>query len=478
MTEQGEALTSVGVDVGTATTKIVFSRLHFRDLGLGLGVPRVRLTGREILYRSQVRETPVEGNRLLPDRLLAFLHQAMAEAGIAPGTVESGGVIITGEAARKENARALLDLLSREAGDFVVATAGPHLEAVIAGKGSGAAARSEQVGGAVAGVDIGGGTVNIAVFRNGQAVDTACLNLGGKSLRLDPGTGQVLSVTPAARAVLEAQGVAHHAGEALDLTGLLRTGEALAEVIAGALLREPLPVPATGLYDGPPLRGGYRLSEVLVSGGVAAELYNPAERGRETALRHGDIGPALAWALRRSIESRGLRLGVPRETTFATVIGVGVHTLNLSGSTIRVGSEELLPLTNVPVIKPFPGGIPPGLDGGDWAAEIAVRHSWLDVDGPLAVAVGRLPEASYDAISQVAAGIRLGMAVHLDQGRPLVVVAEQDIASSLGLLLGAGPQVITVDLLSVEDGNYIDVGKPLYGGTTVPVVIKTLVFSG
>lgn len=475
MDGQGEVLTSVGIDVGTATTKLIFSRLRFRNLGLGLGVPRVRLAGREIIWRSQVQETPVDGDRLLADRLLEYLHRAYAEAGIDPASVGSGGVIITGEAARKENARVLLETLSQAAGNFVVATAGPQLEAIIAGRGSGAAARSEQVGGTVAGVDIGGGTTNIAIFRNGHVIDTCCLNLGGKAVRFDPATSQIRRVTPAARTVLAAHGISRSEGQALDLSGIRRTGEALADAIAGALALEPPPENATGLYDGRPLAGGYRIAEVLVSGGVAGQLYEPEPPSLEAALRHGDIGPAMGWALRQALEARGFRVGRPKETTFATVIGVGVHTLNLSGSTIRVGREDLLPLRNLPVIRPFPGTAP--TDAAQWAEMLARHRSWQDPDATLAVAIGPLEDISYDALSRVARGIREGMAGYLERGLPLVVIAEQDVASSLGLLLSGVPNLITIDELSVADGNYIDVGKPMYEGSVVPVVVKTLVFS-
>lgn len=476
MSGEGEFLTSVGIDVGTATTKVIFSRLRFRNLGLGLGVPKVRLTSREILWRSRVHATPVEGNRLDGEQLLAILRQAYADAGIDPAAIGSGGVIITGEAARKENARHLLDLLSQSAGNFVVATAGPHLEAIIAGRGSGAASRSEQIGGTVAGVDIGGGTSNIAVFKNGHVIDTACVNLGGKALRFDPATGQVLRISPAGATVLAARSMARSVSQALDLPAIRRTGEALGEAIAGALAFEPPPEPATGLYDGPPLRGDYRIDEVLISGGVANDLYQPEPPSLEAALRHSDIGPALAWGLKSALSARGFTLARPVETTFATVIGVGVHTLNLSGSTIRVPDPDLLPLTNLPVIRPFPGPAPAG--AAAWAEALARHLAWTAPDGPLAIALGPLPDLSYDGLAEVAAGIRQGLAGYLAHGHPLVLVAEQDVASGLGLLLReAGSALITVDELSVADGNYIDIGRPLYAGSVVPVVVKTLVFS-
>jgi ethanolamine utilization protein EutA len=475
MPEQGEVLTSVGVDVGTATTKIIFSRLRFRSLGLGLGVARVRLTGREVLYRSQVRETPVAGHRLLGEQLLAYLAQAHRESGIAPEAVSTGGVIITGEAARKENARELLTLLSRSAGTFVVATAGPHLEAVIAGRGSGAAARSEALGGVVAGVDIGGGTTNIALFRSGQVIETACLNIGGKALRFDPATGQIRSITPPAGALLAAGSLSRSAGEALDLSAICRTGQVLAGAIAGALAGEAPSAPFTGLYDGRPLTGDYRIAEVVVSGGVANGLYEPEPKSLAAALRHGDIGPAMGWALRPALESLGLRIGRPAETTFATVIGVGVHTLNLSGSTIRVSDPGLLPMTDLPVIRPFAASVPQ--TATDWRQALQRHLSWQEGGRPVAVAIGALSDLSYSGLGEVARGIREGMADYLRSGLPLVVVAEQDVASVLGLLLGDLGTVITIDELAVADGNYIDVGRPLYDGTVVPVVVKTLVFA-
>jgi ethanolamine utilization protein EutA len=459
MPEQAEALTSVGIDVGTATTKIILSRLRFQNLGPGLGVPRVRLTGREILYRSQVHDTPVAGGRLDGEQLLHYLHQAYAEASIDPASVGSGGVIITGEAARKENARHLTELLSRTAGQFVVATAGPHLEAIIAGRGSGAAARSEQLGSAVAGVDIGGGTANIAIFRNGLVAETACIDLGGKALRLDPATGSIRLLTPAARSVLEARGLVRWEGQALDLTGLIQTGAALADAIAGAI------------------PGGHHIAEVLLSGGVAEAACASGPPSLEAALRYSDIGPALGWALRAALEGRGFRVGRPAETIFATVIGVGVHMLSLSGATIRVPDPGIMPLTNIPVIRPFPGMAPVASDA--WARELARHLAWQEPEGPVAVALGRLPDLSYDALSAVAAGILVGVAAHVEGGQPLVVVAEQDVACSLGTLLAlAGLRsVITIDELSLADGNYIDIGCPLYGGAVVPVVVKSLVYA-
>jgi ethanolamine utilization protein EutA len=425
---------SVGVDVGTATTKVVISRLHFTAGGLA----GARVTGREVLCRNRLETTPVADGRLNGEALLSFMAAAYGEAGVDPGAVRSGGVIITGEAARASNAAALVELLAHRAGDFVVATAGPHLEAVLAGRGSGAAARSETTGGTVAAVDIGGGTANIALFRQGQAVETACVRLGGKALRLDPETGRVLSLG-AARSV---GAPAVRVGDCLDRPALEAVGRWMAEVIVGALFGGDV----GELLEGPPLSGAHRVDEVLLSGGVGDLLDDDGN-----LLRFGDIGPALGRALRPALEATGLRVGRPAETSFATVIGVGLHSLSLSGATVHLPDPTVLPLRNVPVVRPSAG---------------AAR---LPTEGPVAVALGPLVDLSFDGLRKAAEGLRPWQ----QPGRPLVVVAEQNVAAALGLFLGNG--AIVLDELAAADGQYLDIGRPL--GDLVPVVIKTLVFA-
>ena len=107
--------------------------------------------------------------------LAALINGWYAEAGMDKTAVTTGAVIITGESLKTPNARAAVMDLADSLGDFVVATAGPHLESVIAGRGSGAAGMSLQAGRTVLNIDIGGGTSNYAVFRMGNVLDTACL---------------------------------------------------------------------------------------------------------------------------------------------------------------------------------------------------------------------------------------------------------------------------------------------------------------
>ncbi|MCK5826254.1 MAG: ethanolamine ammonia-lyase reactivating factor EutA, partial [Desulfuromusa sp.] len=174
MTEQ---ILSVGIDIGTTTTQLVFSRLTLENTASLVSAPHIEIVAKEVIYRSAIHFTPLQTQQEIDARKTReLIEQEYQTAGITPAQVQTGAVIITGEAARKQNAETVLQVLSGFAGEFVVATAGPTLEGIIAGKGAGAAQESKQRTATIVNLDIGGGTTNIAVFRNGDVIDTACLD--------------------------------------------------------------------------------------------------------------------------------------------------------------------------------------------------------------------------------------------------------------------------------------------------------------
>src|SRR5205814_10611159 len=99
--------------------------------------------------------------------------------------LDTGAIILTGEAVRRSTARAIADLLAEEAGEFVCASSGHNLEAVMAAHGSGAVGHSRQLGRAVLSVDIGGGTSKLTLARNGEIIETAATNVGGRLVATD-----------------------------------------------------------------------------------------------------------------------------------------------------------------------------------------------------------------------------------------------------------------------------------------------------
>ena len=174
----GNELLSVGLDVGTTSTQLVVSRLTVENRAGSFAVPEMAILDREILYKSPVHFTPLIRDELVDaPALREIVENEYKKAGIRRENVDTGAIIITGETSRKENAEAVLHELSGFAGEFVVATAGPDLESILAARGAGAAAWSENTGKQVLHMDIGGGTSNLALIRDGKILTTGCLKL-------------------------------------------------------------------------------------------------------------------------------------------------------------------------------------------------------------------------------------------------------------------------------------------------------------
>ncbi|MFB5084353.1 ethanolamine ammonia-lyase reactivating factor EutA [Symbiobacterium thermophilum] len=480
-----DSLTSIGIDIGTTSTCLVVSRLTTARLGGVHALASVEITGREVLYRSPVIFTPLmDEARLDGDAIFAWVREQLRRANLTWGSIDSGAVIITGESARRENARAVVERLSGDAGRFVVATAGPQLEAILAGRGSGAAALSREQNLRVLNLDVGGGTTNGALFVGGEVEATVCAHVGGRLVRVDPDTARITGVSPPARRAAEILGVRIEPGQPANPEALwtLCTGmaEALHELIGGQAESEL----ARALAIGPPPPSPVRADVVTFSGGTGRELYAAAERrSLKEVTRYGDIGPMLADALRPGPTCRAFALREPPETVYATVIGAGMDVLELSGSTIFLHAEGLLPLHNVPMVRP------PNLDPLAPAEAIAasVRRglAWFETGGdgpdqPVAVAFPGLPHPRFEQVRNLAAGLAEGVRPLVERGLPVIVVLQANIGNVLGhslaALLPPGHPVICVDQIRTQSGDYLDIGAPLYGGIVVPVVVKSLVF--
>ncbi|MBI3360884.1 MAG: ethanolamine ammonia-lyase reactivating factor EutA [Chloroflexi bacterium] len=103
----------VGMDVGTTTTQIVFSKLTLSDVSRPGQIPRIGITAKEVLYQSQIVFTPLADRETVDAaKLTELARREYASAGIDPKQVETGAVIITGEATKKKNADEILHSLA------------------------------------------------------------------------------------------------------------------------------------------------------------------------------------------------------------------------------------------------------------------------------------------------------------------------------------------------------------------------------
>jgi ethanolamine utilization protein EutA (predicted chaperonin) len=463
-------LSSVGIDIGSSTSHLTFSRLVLRRLGMSLS-SRFRVVEREIVHQSPILLTPYRDPLTIDaEGLGAFIDATYREAGVAREAVDTGAVIVTGEAAKKTNAETVLGLFARDGGRFVCAAAGPRLEAIMAAHGSGAVARSRE-GGAVLNLDIGGGTTKLAVCRGGEVVDTAVLNVGGRLLAYED--GRVSRLEEAGAWLAEAAGgrlaVGGPVDQPLAQAMVARMVDCLFEVIEGG----PLSPLTRRLMHTEPLSGPAAGAALMFSGGVAEYVY-----GRERA-GFGDLGRPLGEAIGRRLDGHplGALLVRPDEGIRATVIGAAQYTVQVSGSTIFHPGPGRLELRNLPV---FPVRLSDPLSAAGVATavrEAMAGHDPERLDGPIALAIRWGFGVSYEELRALGEGL---MAALGRRGAPVVLAFDRDIARLVGRLLveelGAGPDLVAVDELDLSTFDYIDVGEPLPISGIVPVVIKSLVF--
>ena len=448
-----EVLRSVGLDVGTTSTQMILSELTVENRASSFAVPELEIAGRKILYKSPVHFTPLlDENRMDGQAIRSLVEAEYRNAGISREDVDTGAVIITGETSRKENARAVLEALSDLAGDFVVATAGPDLESVLAARGAGAVSFSEETGKTVLHMDIGGGTTNLALIREGKIVRTGCLNVGGRLVKFRE-DGAVSYVSPVLRTLCPwTPGDQVPEGAARELAGRLAQ---VLEMAAGC--REK-----TSLLDDLTTRETGRLweptGEDLVcsfSGGVADCI-----GAVHPWLAFGDLGPLLGQAIRDSALCRSDYV-LGEETIRATVIGAGCHIAQLSGSTVFFQNIRF-PLKNLPVAEV----------SEPKAQEI--RSALQRQEGRAVLALQGIPSPSYRQVADLAREIIAGTG-----GGEILVCLEQDMAKALGqalaVRLGKDAEILCIDRISIGEGSFLDAGAPI--GPALPVVVKTLVLS-
>lgn len=471
-----DSMLSVGIDIGTSTTSMVVTRLRVQNTASSFSVPRVAITGAEVIYRGRIRSTPqAGGNRIDADQIAGFLEEEYRRAGITPEQVQTGAVIITGESARKENAALVTRRMSRLAGDFVVATAGPDLESVIAAKGAGTAQYTEEHACEALNLDVGGGTTNMALFRCGSLKARGCWDIGGRLVQVEQ--GRISRVSPAGLAVADSMDMALRPGEAADRTKLRRLTDRMAEVLSEAVGF----LPKTPLCDALETQNAARLrldrppERISFSGGVASYIYQPTEDW----FRHGDVGPLLADSIRRSPLFTHSHVVPAKETIRATVLGAGAYTTTVSGSTIDCEHAERLPLRNLPAFVPGELAEQEAMMGQGAALQKEAQWFLRESGGEnLIFCLGRTRQPSYRQVCALADGL-VQASEALPAQAPLVVLTEQDYAKVLGQALRrrlGGRGVICIDGLRAEPGDYLDLGRPLLGGVTLPVVVKTLIF--
>src|SRR6266545_4428411 len=224
------SLKSVGIDIGSSTSHLIFSHITLRREGASLS-GKFRVTNREVLYRSPIMLTPyVSATKIDTDKVNEFIHSAYKEAGLTPEDVDTGAVIITGEALKKENAQPIVENFAKYSGKFICAAAGHNHEALLAAYGCGAVDLSKSEHKIVLNVDMGGGTTKFSLVDHGGVTQTAAINIGARLIAFDE-SNAVIRIENAGRALLAEIGYPVELGKKITK----KQQEAFAAVMARVL---------------------------------------------------------------------------------------------------------------------------------------------------------------------------------------------------------------------------------------------------
>lgn len=457
---------SVGIDIGTSTTQVIFSRLTLEDTGGFGSVPSIAITDKKILYRTTPEETPLLPNDIIDaDGVTVIVERAYRDAGFHASDPDTGAVIITGETAAKRNAKQVLHAISHIAGSFVAAVAGPSLEGILAGKGSGAQALSCETGKIVANLDVGGGTTNICLFEDGNVLDTSCLNLGGRILRINTGriSGISANFSPLSNILSDPVAI----GNTADVKTLSALTDRMSSIIASALGLLPADPLLESVITDHPLTCRKVPQLIMFSGGVAECM-----RSSKSDFAYNDLGVLLARSL-MNIRKMAVITVPAEETENATVIGAGNFSVDVSGSTVLY-DDGRFPMTGIPV---FRMKLEDEFSASEIIDEIAkcrkradeyiqTDHQWaLSFTGPAC--------PSFREIELIADQF----AACFSQKDIPILVMESDIAKALGQALRRRiGRTVCIDGICCHDGDYLDIGKPLSIGKALPVIVRTLVF--
>jgi len=468
-------LKSVGIDIGSSTSHMVFSKLTLRREGAGLSA-KFKVTEREVLYRSPIMLTPYSSGTLIDTQQVQdFIHESYRVAGYTHDDIDTGAVVITGEALNKENSRPILEYFAKDSGKFICASAGPNHEALLAAYGCGAVDLSNTTNSTVLNIDMGGGTTKLSVIRDGTVTQTAAISVGARLIAFDENN----VVT---RVELPAKFITKELGRPVEVGTIVTDGDKdafaiyMADYLFNVIQAKPLSDLETHLLVTdllPNYNGLDSIQHIVFSGGVSEHIYN------HEAGAYGDVGPYLGKQIRDRIArlNRPDLVKEPTEGIRATVIGAGEYTIQASGNTSYISSEKPLPVYGLQVIK--------ALIDEDANVQDAIQTALAKFDlqkfrSGLALALGLKGIPNYQFIRRVAEGVAAVVRNSDEPDANVFLVLDIDVAKSLGGILKEElklePEIIAVDSIDVGDLDFIDVGGAMGVTEVIPVTIRSFMF--
>jgi len=472
-------VTSVGIDVGSSTSHLVFSKLTLkRELSFFNMSNRFNLANREIIYEGNIIFTPLLNRTTIDiEAVVKFCEDEYEKAGIIKEMVDTGVVIVTGETAKKENAAEIINRLASEGGKFVSAVAGPNYESLLGAMGSGIVEQSRKNLRTILNVDIGGGTSNIAISSKGNVLSTSCINIGGRLLGIDKDF-KIWRIEEPSKFLMTELGMDYKLGDIIPESDVRIISQKYAQTLLEVMRGPATSKIAKELMMTPDLEFSIPIDDYSFSGGVAEMIYEKEEPHEE----YNDIGKYLAEDIKLLVEELGLSIIEPENKIRATVIGAGAFSLSLSGSTCYVYDDVVLPLTNIPVL-------PINVKRKEFNYENIKKevkrafknYDMIEGNDVVALYFKEFIDHSDSILSTLAKAVESSLPNSVTQKQPIILIFSMDIAKVLGIAIRRETSIqsnlICLDELLLEAGDFIDIGAPLNSGDAYPVTVKSLVFN-
>src|SRR6266545_3600853 len=470
------SLKSVGIDIGSSTSHLIFSHITLRREGASLS-GKFRVTNREVLYRSPIMLTPyVSATKIDTDKVNEFIHSAYKEAGLTPEDVDTGAVIITGEALKKENAQPIVENFAKYSGKFICAAAGHNHEALLAAYGCGAVDLSKSEHKIVLNVDMGGGTTKFSLVEDGVVTQTAAINIGARLIAFDE-KDKITRIEDAGRTMMKELGYKVELGQTITEKMKEDFGAYMARILFETIEEGPNSPMASSLMVTPSFtnyRGFTQIQHIVFSGGVSEHVYDRDPKA------YGDIGPVLGKNMREYLKKlpKGI-LREPIEGIRATVIGAGEYTVQASGNTSYISHPGVLPVFGLKVIQ---ASLTDGAAVVPSIQQALRKFDLTSFTSGLALSLSLAGQLDYKTLRKVAEGIADIVRSSASAKSPLYLALDVDVAKSLGGILKEELQldhdIIAIDGIDVGDLDYIDIGTPMGITEVIPVTVKSLMFPG
>ncbi|MHA1138197.1 MAG: ethanolamine ammonia-lyase reactivating factor EutA [Candidatus Thorarchaeota archaeon] len=469
-------LLSVGIDVGSSTSHLVFSRLVLsRERSFLNPTNRYQLVDREIIYESEIIFTPLLDRYTIDiEAIVEFCKEEYQKAGINPEMVETGAVIVTGETAKKANAAEIVQRLSTESGKFVSAAAGPNYESVLGAMGSGIVDVSLETMRTILHVDIGGGTSNLAIVSKGHIHSTGCTNVGGRLLGIDEDF-KIWRIDEPTNFVMQELGMSYEIGDTIpeeDARTIAREyARALIEVMQGPAESRI----AKELMMTENLDFSIPIDDISFSGGIAELIYGSEEQ-------FDDIGQYLAEEIKFLAEELNWSLVEPEAKIRATVIGAGAFTLSVSGSTCYFDKSIEFPIKNIPIIpvNVTTENYRPGIVEKE-IGRAFTKYDMIEGKDVVGLYFKDSLFRSYTWLQEFVKSIENALPKSIAAKKMIVLLFESDIGKMVGLMVRRETSIqhnlICLDELFLQEGDWLDIGNPFLMGQAFPVTVKSLVFN-